>query len=112
MPFCRMLSDLEKRVMGVQSVVVVFQDRETAHLEFPDGVQLPTSDAHGAEGDDDDDRGSGSASDSKHKKVSGARRTWCGWAHLLLCRRRRRRPRRRKSKVHCGSRFRRRAPRR
>lgn len=39
--FMTLLSDLEFDLFGVRSVVVVFDDRERAHLEFPEGVELP-----------------------------------------------------------------------
>lgn len=41
MSFCKMLSDLEFATLGVRSVLVVYEDREKAHLEFPEDVELP-----------------------------------------------------------------------
>ncbi len=43
MAFCKMLSDLEFQIFGVRSVLVVYEDREKAHLEFPENVELPDS---------------------------------------------------------------------
>ncbi len=41
MHFMELLSDLEYLTFGVRSVLVVHDDREKAHLEFPENVELP-----------------------------------------------------------------------
>jgi protein-tyrosine phosphatase len=41
MHFMEVLSDLEQQLFGVRSVRVVHDDREKAHLEFPENVELP-----------------------------------------------------------------------
>merc|ERR1711991_110564 len=43
MHFMSTLSDLELKVLGVRSVLVVHEDREKAHLEFPENVELPST---------------------------------------------------------------------
>jgi hypothetical protein len=41
MHFLALLSDLEYKLAGVRSVLVVQDDRERAHLEYPENVELP-----------------------------------------------------------------------
>jgi hypothetical protein len=67
MHFMELLSDLEMLRFGVRSVVVVHDDREKAHLVFPENVELPSAVPEKKE-DSSSSSSSGSSDEKKKKK--------------------------------------------
>ena len=67
MHFMSLLSDYEYKMLGVRSVVVVQEDRERAHLEFPADVELPGGEEE-ADGKGSDDEKSKKKKKKKKKK--------------------------------------------
>jgi hypothetical protein len=67
MHFMELLSNLEFLLFGIRSVLVVHDDREKAHLEFPEGVELPTA-APATKEEENIESDGGDAGDKKKKK--------------------------------------------
>ncbi len=68
MHFMEVLSDLEQQLFGVRSVRVVHDDREKAHLEFPENVELPQQREQGQDGSEEEQKDKKKKKKKKKKK--------------------------------------------